>query len=131
MRFALWFVMVVELGCRPVAEPVVQPPAQPVAQPRPQVAAPDDRALERFAAAHKPSRLDEVARVAADTASTSYVVSAPAIKAAMATALGSGLWPHVLTGWGIDEQIAARLEAGLAELRAVTEIAEIGFAAAS
>jgi hypothetical protein len=94
------------------------------------VVAPDDHALARFAAAHAPSRLDEVARVAATTASTGFVVSAPALKVAMATALGSGVWPHVLTGWGTDAEIAAQLEAALAELRVATEIAELGFSTA-
>jgi uncharacterized protein YkwD len=125
MRLALWVVAVV--GCRPAGPPI----APPVVAPPPVVAAPDAHALERLAEAHKPSRLDEVARVAAGAASTSYVVSATAVKAAMATALGSGVWPHVLTGWGTGDEIAAQLEAGLAELRAVTELAEIGFATAS
>jgi uncharacterized protein YkwD len=89
-----------------------------------------DRALDRLRAGHEASRLDEVARVAASTASTGFVVSAPAIKAAMASALGSGAWPHVLTAWGTGSQITARLEVGLAELRGAIEIAEVGFATA-
>lgn len=124
VRLALLVVTVV--GCRSAA----QPSAPLVVPPPPALAAPGDHALERFAAAHRPSRLDEVARVAAGAASTGYVVSATAVKAAMATALGSGVWPYVLTGWGTDDEIGAQLEAGLAELRAVTELAEIGFATA-
>lgn len=69
--------------------------------------------------------------MAARTASTGYVVSAPALQAVMATAVGSGIWPHVLAGWGSDAEIAEQLDEALAELRAATEIAELGFATAS
>jgi uncharacterized protein YkwD len=127
MRLAVTVVVVMVMGCRPAT----QPGAPPVVPPPPQVPSPDDRAIERFVAAHEPSRLDEVARVAAQSASTSFVVSAPALQAAMAKVVGSGVWPHVLTGWGTGNEIAAQLEAGLSELREVAEIAEIGFATAS
>lgn len=101
----------------------------PAAAPAPVVAA-DERAAGLLEG-RAPSRLDEVARVAAATASARFVVSAAAVKASMATAVGSGVWPHVLTAWGTDDEIAAQLDAGLAELRSVTEIAELGFATAS
>jgi cysteine-rich secretory family protein len=125
MRLAILLMLVI--GCRPASRHIA-PPVVPLP---PEVAVADDHALARLAAAHRPSRLDEVARVAAGAAGASYVVSAAAVKAAMATALGSGVWPYVLTGWGTDDEIAAQLEAGLTELRAVTELAEIGFATAS
>lgn len=130
MRLAVMLgVVMMVIACRPAVPPSAPPPV--VAQPPPELAVPaDDHRLDQLAAAHAPSRLDEVARVAADAASTGYVVSASAVKAAMAKALGSGVWPHVLTGWGTDDEIAAQLEAGLAELRAVTELAEVGFATA-
>jgi len=127
MRSAVMVGLVMVVGCRPAAPPT----ARPVVPLPPEVTVPDDHALERLAAAHAPSRLDEVARVAAGAASTGYVVSASAVKAAMAKALGSGVWPYVLTGWGTDDEIGAQLEAGLGELRAVTELAEVGFATAS
>lgn len=76
------------------------------------------------------TRLDEVAAVAARTASEDHVVSARALRAAMAERLGSGMWPHVLTGWGSDPEITEQLEAGLAELRASVDIAELGMATA-
>jgi len=124
MRFVLWLAV---LGCSPVAPPVWPPPPARPAPP----ARPDDGALARFAAAHPRSRLDEVASAAARSASADYVVSAAAVQAAMARAVGSGAWPHVLTGRGSDAQIAAQLEAGLAELGAAIEIAELGFATAA
>ncbi|HEY0986341.1 MAG TPA: CAP domain-containing protein [Kofleriaceae bacterium] len=89
----------------------------------------DDHPPARFAAL-APSPLDEVARVAADSASAGFVISASAVHHAMARVLGSGMWPYVLTGWGSDAEIAAQLEAGLAELRASTELVEIGAATA-
>jgi len=124
MRFAIWLSV---LGCSAAAVPVV--PVAPAL--RPVAAAPAHDALERLALSARSPRLDEVAAVAARTASTDYVVSAPALQAVMATAVGSGIWPHVLTGWGSDPEIAAQLEAGLVELRAATEIAELGFAISS
>jgi uncharacterized protein YkwD len=89
-----------------------------------------DRVPARLAAAIAPSRLDEVARVAAESASASFVISASALQHAMARVFGSGVWPYVLAGWGSDAEIAVQLEAGLAELRAATELVEIGIATA-
>jgi uncharacterized protein YkwD len=101
-------------------------------RPAPDRPAPDRPAPDRTAAAAAiaPSRLDEVARVAAESASASFVISAQAVQQAMARALGSGMWPYVLVGWGSDAEIAAQLGAGLAELRAATELVEIGAATA-
>jgi uncharacterized protein YkwD len=89
-----------------------------------------DDGFTALTARDRSSRLDAVAAAAAHTASLDYVVSAAALQAAMATAVGSGVWPHVLTGWGTDAQIAAQLAAGLSELRDATAIAELGFATA-
>jgi uncharacterized protein YkwD len=136
-----WF-LVLMAGCRPAA-PVVERAPSPAQRStaldeRPAAtreAAPGHRALARLAAgldaALDGSRLEEVARAAAESASADFVVSASAVRAAMAKALGSGAWPHVLTARGRDDEIATQLEDGLAELRAATQLAEVGFAIAS
>lgn len=92
----------------------------------------DDAMLNRHVGPlHPQSALDRVALVAARTASESYVVSSNAVRDAMATQLGSGLWPHVLVGRGTETEIAAQLDAALAELRQSIEISEVGTARAT
>lgn len=57
MRLAL-----VVVGCQPAARPIAQPVTPPVVAPvvaAPDDCAPDHHALERLAADHRPSRLDE------------------------------------------------------------------------
>src|SRR5262249_6376300 len=98
MRLAVAWGML--LGCQPASRVAVAAAAAAPAPPAFPIASLWDRIAGGAAAVRASPRLDEVAGVAARTASASAVVSARAVQAAMATAVGSGAWPHVLTGWG-------------------------------
>ena len=126
MRLVLSLCFVI--GCRPpqATEPQATPPPAP--DPAPPI---DVRFVELPVTLHQHTPLDEVALAAARAASEDHVVSTRAVRAAMAAQLGSGMWPHVLSAWGTDAEIAAQLEAELVELRASADIAELGVATAS
>ncbi len=115
-------------ACRvPVASVVIEPARAVEPVPVPVIG----DLFEARPALAQHSRLDAVAVAAAQSAADDHVVAARVVREAMATQLGSGMAPHVLTGWGSDDEIAAQLDAALSELRRSTEISEIGVAKAS
>lgn len=106
-------------------------PAAPTVEPLVVPGLPEAVEVHHDIAIHRASQLDPVALAAARSASVDHVVSAGAVRETMA-ALGSGLWPYVLVGWGSDDEIAQQLERSLAELRAeVGELGEVATATAS
>jgi len=123
----LFVVLTLIVACRPpmaVVEPQRVEPVIPV----PAI----DEVMFRHGPALEPrSPLDNVAAAAAQSAADGHVVSARVVREAMAANLGSGMWPHVLTGWGSDAEIAAQLDTAIAELRATADIAELGVARAN
>ncbi|MEO8706225.1 MAG: CAP domain-containing protein [Kofleriaceae bacterium] len=124
-----WILTVTILGCRPAESPA------PLVPPRPAPAPAFDSATATLPPGATPAlarrtALDRVAAAAAESASLDHVVSARSVHAAMAAQLGSGMWPHVLTGSGSEAEIGEQLQAALDELRATVDIAEIGIATA-
>jgi uncharacterized protein YkwD len=106
-------------------------PAAPAVEPLVVPGLPEAVAIHHEIASHRASQLDPVALAAARSASIDHVVSAGAVRESMA-ALGSGLWPYVLVGWGSDDEIAQQLDRSLAELRGeVGELGEVATATAS
>jgi uncharacterized protein YkwD len=83
---------------------------------------------ERAAPIHDVA-LDAVALVVANSASTGYVVATAGLRTALATHLGTGLDPYVLTARGDGAAIVAQLAPALAELRGAAGIAAVGVAA--
>jgi hypothetical protein len=83
---------------------------------------------ERAAPIHDVA-LDAVAQVVANSASTGYVVATAGLRTALATHLGTGLDPYVLTARGDGAAIVAQLAPALAELRGAAGIAAVGVAA--
>lgn len=130
MSVATRLVVLALVGCRAGGDV----PAAPRSPPPPGDAAVEeavDVAAQLGDAVPRQASLDEVAALVARAASAEHGVPAKAVRAAMATVLGSGRRPHVLAGRGSDRQIADQLRAALDELRATVPLDGVGVALAS
>ncbi len=126
-----WVLLVLAVGCRAGGDtrPAPSPAAPPVT----------DAAVEREVdvvaalgeAVPRQASLDQVAAAVAQAASEEHGVPAAAVRAAMATVLGSGRRPHVLAGRGSDREIAAQLRAALDELQGTVALEGFGVAIAT